>query len=162
MSSPAFRVFISGASSEFEAARAAIASDLRSRGIEVKFQQDFRQEAEADTTLRKLHDYIRDCSAVISLVGNRSGSVPPPAAVEPFADVLPDGIDRASYTQWEVFLSLRYGTRQTMRIVAFITAPQAIDRILDHLRRTAAARCRSRAPPRAARRARAAAGSTSA
>ncbi len=43
-----------------------------------------------------------------------------------------------------------------------ITEPQVIDRILDHLRRTAAARCRSRAPPRAARRARAAAGSTSA
>ena len=111
MSSPAFRVFISAASSEFEAARAAIASDLRSRGIEVKFQDDFRQEAEADTTLRKLHDYIHDCSAVISLVGNRSGSVPPPAAAEPFADVLPEGIDRASYTQWEVLLALYYGRR---------------------------------------------------
>ncbi len=51
---------------------------------------------------------------------------------------------------------------QTMRIVAFITEPQVIDRILDHLRRTVTARCRSRAPPQAARRARAAAGSTSA
>ena len=50
---------------------------------------------------------------------------------------------------------------QTMRIVAFITEPQVIDRILDHLHRTATARCRSRAPPRAARRPRAAAGSTS-
>ncbi len=36
---------------------------------------------------------------------------------------------------------------QTMRIVAFITEPQVIDRILDSLRRTAAARTRSRAPP---------------
>ena len=36
---------------------------------------------------------------------------------------------------------------QTMRIVALITEPTVIDRILDHLRRTAAARCRSRAPP---------------
>jgi len=51
---------------------------------------------------------------------------------------------------------------QSMRIVAFITEPQVIDRIVDHLRRNAAARCRSRAPPRAARRAHAAAGSTSA
>ena len=50
---------------------------------------------------------------------------------------------------------------QTMRIVAFITQPQVIDRILDSLRRTATARHRSRAPPRGARRARAAAGSTS-
>ena len=37
---------------------------------------------------------------------------------------------------------------QTMRIVAFITAPQAIDRILDHLRRTATTRRHPRAPPR--------------
>ena len=36
---------------------------------------------------------------------------------------------------------------QTMRIVAFITEPQVIDRILDSLRRTAAARRRSRAAP---------------
>ncbi len=40
---------------------------------------------------------------------------------------------------------------QTMRIVSFITEPKAIDRILDHLRSTAAARCRSRAPPARAR-----------
>ncbi len=51
---------------------------------------------------------------------------------------------------------------QAMRIVAFITEPQVIDRIVEYLRRNAAARCRSRAPPRAARRAHAAAGSTSA
>ncbi len=43
---------------------------------------------------------------------------------------------------------------QTMRIVAFITAPKAIDRILDHFRRTASARRRSRAPPRRDRRVR--------
>ena len=34
-----------------------------------------------------------------------------------------------------------------MRIVAFITEPRVIDRILDQFRRTAAARRRSRAPP---------------
>jgi hypothetical protein len=37
---------------------------------------------------------------------------------------------------------------EEMRIVAFITEPQIIDRILDHLRRTAATRPRPRAPPR--------------
>ncbi len=52
--------------------------------------------------------------------------------------------------------------RQTMRIVAFITEPQVIDRILDHFRRTAVARRRSRAPPARARMVRAAAGSGSA
>jgi hypothetical protein len=35
-----------------------------------------------------------------------------------------------------------------MRIVAFITEPQIIDRILEHLRRTAPTRPRPRAPPR--------------
>jgi hypothetical protein len=37
---------------------------------------------------------------------------------------------------------------QEMRIVAFITEPKTIDRILDHLRRTAPSRPRPRAPPR--------------
>ena len=36
----------------------------------------------------------------------------------------------------------------TMRIVAFITEPKTIDRILEHLRRTRATRRRQRAPPR--------------
>ncbi len=40
----------------------------------------------------------------------------------------------------------RYG--EQMRIVAFITEPRIIDRILDHLRRTAPTRPRPRAPPR--------------
>jgi hypothetical protein len=37
---------------------------------------------------------------------------------------------------------------EQMRIVAFVTEPQIIDRILDHLRRTAPTRLRTRAPPR--------------
>ncbi len=41
----------------------------------------------------------------------------------------------------------------------FIMEPQVVDRVLDHLRRTAAARCRSRAPPARARMVRTAAGS---
>jgi hypothetical protein len=36
---------------------------------------------------------------------------------------------------------------ETMRVVAFITEPKVIDRILDHLRRTHATRRRPRAPP---------------
>ncbi len=46
-----------------------------------------------------------------------------------------------------------------MRIVAFITEPRVIDRILDHFHRTAAAKRRSRALPVRARTVRAAAGS---
>ena len=72
-----FRVFLSAVSSEFGEARSGVASDLRARGIEVKVQEDFRQEAGSDTTLAKLHDYIRDCSAIVCVIGERSGSVPP-------------------------------------------------------------------------------------
>jgi tetratricopeptide (TPR) repeat protein len=106
-----FRVFLSAVSSEFEIARSAIASDLRSRGIEVQVQDDFRQEAGAATTLQKLHDYIRNCGAVVALVGRRSGSVPPPAAAAPFTNILPNGITQASYTQWEVLFALHYRKR---------------------------------------------------
>ena len=49
-----FRVFLSTVTSEFGRARDALAADLRSRGLLVRVQSDFRQEAEADTTLRKL------------------------------------------------------------------------------------------------------------
>lgn len=87
-----FRVFLSAVSSEFEQARSQVASDLRARGLEVKVQKDFRQEAAADTTLRKLHDYIENCDAVICIVGKRSGDVPPKPAAQCFADKLPEGI----------------------------------------------------------------------
>ena len=86
---PRFRVFLSAVSSEFGDARSLVGSDLRARGLEVKVQEDFRQEVGSDTTLRKLHDYIRECSAIVCVVGRRSGSVPPDAAAEPFDNLLP-------------------------------------------------------------------------
>jgi len=89
---PRFRIFLSAVCSEFATARSALASDLRARGLEVKVQDDFRQKADADTTLRKLHDYTRDCAAVVCVIGRRSGAVPPEAAVRRFASLLPAGI----------------------------------------------------------------------
>ncbi len=56
----------------------------------------------------------------------------------------------------------RSTSHRSKRIVAFITEPQVIDRILDHVRRTATGRSRSRGPPARARMVRAAAGSGSA
>jgi hypothetical protein len=112
----AFRVFLSAVTNEFGAARDALAADLRSRGTLVRVQSDFRQEAESDTTLKKLHDYIRDCSAVVCMIGTRSGACPPPFAATPFHDMLPTGISEASYTQWEFFFARHYKRRLSIYI----------------------------------------------
>jgi Tetratricopeptide repeat/Domain of unknown function (DUF4062) len=75
-----FRLFLSAVSSEFTAARDTLAASLRAREMHIAVQSDFRQQEAADTTLRKLHDYIRDCSAVVCVMGTRSGGMsrPPP------------------------------------------------------------------------------------
>src|SRR5215467_5444137 len=99
----AFRVFLSGLTSEFGAARHAVANDLQARDMQVRVQRSFRQEAGSDTLLRLLHDYIAGCSAVVCVIGTRSGGCPPSAAAAAFAHLLPPGISEASYTQWEFF-----------------------------------------------------------
>ena len=106
-----FRIFLSAVTSEFGRARDAVAADLRSREALLRVQNDFRQEAGSDTTLQKLHDYIRDYSAVVCVVGKRSGALPPPKAAEPFAHILPNGIAKASYTQWEFFFARHFKRR---------------------------------------------------
>lgn len=106
-----YRVFLSAVSSEFGAVRGLLRSDLTTLGLEVKEQADFRQETEAATTLAKLDHYIRHCDAVVSLVGTRSGALPPAAAAEPFLAMLPPGMTEASYTQWEVILAQAHGKR---------------------------------------------------
>ena len=109
-------IFLSAVSSECGLARQEIASDLRSRNLTVKEQRDFRQEAEADTTLRKLHDYIKDCWAVVCIMGTRSGGFPPAPAAGPYKQLLPPGIDRASYTQWELIFARHYNRRLSIYI----------------------------------------------
>ncbi len=89
MSQEEFRIFLSAVTSEFGRARDAVAADLRSLGASLRVQSDFRQEAGSDTTLKKLHDYIRDASAVVCIIGKRSGTLPPLKAAEPFAHMLP-------------------------------------------------------------------------
>jgi Domain of unknown function (DUF4062) len=111
-----FRVFLSAVTSEFGEARVALAADLRSRKLLLQVQSDFRQEAGSDTTLKKLHDYICDCSAVVCVIGKRSGALPPPAAAEPFNHMLPSGIAAASYTQWEFFFARHFRRRLSIYI----------------------------------------------
>jgi hypothetical protein len=103
-----FRVFISALSGEFGKVRSAVASDLRSRELLVIVQEDFRLGLGADTLLRRLHDYIRDCSAVVCIIGDRSGTGPMPIETAPFAHLLPSGVTQASYTQWEFFIARHF------------------------------------------------------
>jgi len=99
------RIFVSAVSSEFRKARDTVAADLRASGNTVRVQSDFRQEADADTLLRKLHDYIRDCEAVVCIIGKRSGACPTSKEAAPFGHILPTGISEASYTQWEFHIA---------------------------------------------------------
>jgi Domain of unknown function (DUF4062) len=109
-----FRVFLSAVTSEFGAARDAVANDLQARDVQVRVQRSFRQEAESDTLLRLLHDYIAGCNAVVCVIGRRSGGCPPPAAAAAFAHMLPPGISEASYTQWEFFFARAHKRRLSL------------------------------------------------
>ncbi len=106
-----FQVFLSGVSGEFELARDGVANGLQARGLQVKIQRSFRQGDDPSTLLKALHNYIRDCDAVICIVGRYSGSYPPDTAAFLPKDMLPDGLDRASYTQWEFHFARHYGKR---------------------------------------------------
>jgi len=81
-------------------------------------QRSFRQEPGADTLLRLLHDYIRECDAVVCVIGARSGACPPPDAAGEFAHLLPPGITEASYTQWEFFFARAHQRRLSLYIAA--------------------------------------------
>jgi tetratricopeptide (TPR) repeat protein len=115
--SDCLRVFISAVTSEFGKARDAIASDLRTRGHIVHVQSDFKQSPDSEKLLGALADYIRDCHAVICVIGKRSGAFPPKRAAKRFPNVLPEEIKEASYTQWEHFLA-RYYNRRRYRYIA--------------------------------------------
>jgi len=106
-----FHIFISRVTGEFGRVSEALAADLRSKGVVGKVQIDFRQEENTETTLDKLAQYVGTADAVIALVGQRSGSYPPEAAAAKWANVLPAGVIKATYTQWEVHFARYYKRR---------------------------------------------------
>jgi hypothetical protein len=58
-----------------------------------------------------LHDSISECTAVVCVMGERSGCFPTAAKAEPFAYILPSGFSDASYTQWEFFFARHHQRR---------------------------------------------------
>lgn len=111
MARESLKIFISAVTSEFGKVRDELAADLRARGHEIVVQSDFTLSPDSETLLGRLAEYIRDCNAVICLVGTQCGAWPPVRAVERLRDVLPKDIKEASYTQWEFFLARHYKRR---------------------------------------------------
>jgi hypothetical protein len=103
------RVFLSAVSSDFKSAREALAHALRAAGFHVEEQDTFVQRGTAPRLLRKLHNYIEDCIAVVCLIGSRTGAFPQPAEAAEFPKILP--VATASYTQWEYFLARHFRPR---------------------------------------------------
>jgi tetratricopeptide (TPR) repeat protein len=112
------RIFLSTVSSEFRSYRDRLAEKLRRPNLSVHVQEDFI--AAGTETLDKLDDYIRECEAVVHLVGDMTGAMASPSAVAaikerypdlatrfpPLAATLSTGAPALSYTQWEAFLAL--------------------------------------------------------
>jgi hypothetical protein len=112
------RIFLSTVSSEFRSYRDRLAEKLKRPNLSVHVQEDFI--AAGTETLDKLDDYIRECEAVVHLVGVMTGAMASPSAVAaikerypdfatrfpPLAESLSTGTPLLSYTQWEAFLAL--------------------------------------------------------
>jgi hypothetical protein len=68
------KIFLSTVSDEFRAYRDQLRSDLTRPNVEVKVQEDFKDQRGG--TLDELDVYIAGCDAVIHLVGDMTGSAP--------------------------------------------------------------------------------------
>ena len=125
------RVFISCASREFQhpgapfaGLRDHLARQLVRADCEVKWQEVFSQPGDDTDTVRKVGDSIRDCAAVIHLIGAEPGDPANPRAVADFLQAEPAFLAKypdlraalgdfgdLTYTQWEAFQALHYGVR---------------------------------------------------
>ncbi len=115
------RIFLSAVTSEFGSYRPEMAGRLNRPNVDVKVQEDFL--VSGGTTLEKLDDYIRQCDAVIHLVGDATGSFPPEWEVQRLMARYPDIVrvlppisaalggrgPGISYTQWESYLAIYHG-----------------------------------------------------
>lgn len=112
------QIFLSSISAEFRSYRDALRHDLDRPNVTVKVQEDFI--ATGTETLDKLDGYIRQCDAVIHLVGNMTGALAQAPSVAVIRQRYPDFDKRLpllgpflradgpalSYTQWEAWLAL--------------------------------------------------------
>src|ERR1700693_69186 len=128
------RIFISAVSREFAAYRDVLRGHLTRPNVTVHVQEDFIHGGVP--TLDKLDRYIKQCDAVIHLVGDMTGAAAKRASIDymidsypDFADKLPDlkaafeGVLDLSYTQWEAYLAI-YHAKDLLVAVPLPGAPR--------------------------------------
>ncbi|MCQ8127993.1 DUF4062 domain-containing protein [Methylomonas rivi] len=127
---PQIRLFLSAVSAEFCSYRDALRRNLDRPNVTVKIQEDFI--ATGSETLDKLNEYIRQCDAVIHLVGDLTGALAQAPSLQLIRKRYPDMAERLpplkpclepngpalSYTQWEAWLALYHGK------ILIIAAPE--------------------------------------
>jgi tetratricopeptide (TPR) repeat protein len=117
------QLFLSTVSEEFKGYREVLRHNLNLPDVTIQIQEDFI--AGGVPTLDKLDLYIRECDAVIHLVGDGLGSRAKPRSLAYLNDHYPDLGSRVpplggflaadgpslSYTQWEAWLALLHGRK---------------------------------------------------
>ena len=115
--STTIQIFLSSVSAEFRSYRDALRDHLDRPNVTVKVQEEFI--ATGTETLDMLDIYIKNCDAVIHLVGDMTGSMAQAPSVSvirerypdfdkllPLSDFLQPGGPPLPYTQWEAWLAL--------------------------------------------------------
>ncbi len=128
------RIFISAVSREFAGYRDLLRGYLQRPNVTVHIQEDFI--AGGLPTLDKLDRYIKECDAVIHLVGDMTGAMAQPASLEHIIDCYPEfpnklpdltpafkGALDVSYTQWEAYLAI-YHKKELLVAVPMPGAPR--------------------------------------
>jgi tetratricopeptide (TPR) repeat protein len=132
------KIFLSTVSDEFRAYRDQLRSDLTRPNVEVKVQEDFKDQGRG--TLDELDVYIAGCDAVVHLAGDMTGSTPGEPALRALRAKYPDLADKlpplgealqsgagVSYTQWEAWLALYHG-----KLLFIAKAAETAERRPDH------------------------------
>ncbi len=115
------QIFLSTVSAEFRSYRDTLRHDLTRPNVSVAVQEDFI--VTGSETLDMLDDTIRQCDAVIHLVGDMTGALAQAPSLTlirsrypdlgeklpPLAPFLQPGAPALSYTQWEAWLALYHG-----------------------------------------------------
>lgn len=117
------KLFLSCVSKEFGAYRELLTQYLRRAKVELRVQEDF--SVSGTTLLDALDAYIRECDAVVHLIGDGSGAFPEvlpvrsllerypdmAAKIPLLADALSQSAAGISYTQWEAYLAIYHGCK---------------------------------------------------